>query len=495
VKRSCILAIDQGTTNTKALLVDANGALVARGSSPLAIHFPQPAWVEQDPGEQWRSVLAAVDLCIQKAGPIQIAGVGISNQRETALVWDRRTGQAVAPAIVWQCRRSAPFCESLRAQGYEALLHERTGLGIDPLFSASKLRWLLDHIPNGQARAEAADLCAGTVDSWVLWNLTGGRVHACDATNASRTQLFDLRGLNWDDELLALFGIPRALLPRVYPSSNVFGETVANGPIPDGIPIGSLVGDSHAALFGHGAYQPGTAKATYGTGSSLMTLSAGAVPSAHGLSTTIAWWQGSLPSYALEGNITMTGGAMQWTGDFLRLAGGAIDAAALATELADSEGVYVVPAFAGLGAPHWRADARGLITGLTQGSSAAHLARATLESIAYQVRDVFDAMEADVGRSLPCLLADGGASANDQLMQFQADILGKPIRRNLSADLSAIGAAKLAGLALGFWPSLKSLEDLPVNQETFSPMMAESRRWHLYNGWQQAVAMATKGNR
>jgi len=490
MQRKFILAIDQGTTNTKVLLLDHRGNIAARSSRPLAISFPQPAWVEQDAGTLWTSVAEAVDDCLARAGNPELAAIGVSNQRESVVVWDRRTGQPAAPCVVWQCRRSADFCEDLRLRGLEPLLRERTGLAIDPLFSASKVRWLLDHIPDGQRRAEQGDLCAGTVDSWVLWHLTGGAVHACDATNASRTQLLNLRRVAWDADLLGIFGVPRQALPEVRCSSAVFGESVAIGRLPAGVPIASLIGDSHAALFGHAAFRPGAVKATYGTGTSLMTLTDGPALSNAGLSTTIAWWRGAAATYALEGNILVTGGAVQWLGEFLRLEDPARDAAALAREASGTDGLYLVPAFVGLGAPYWNAQARGLITGLTRGTTAAQVARATLESIAYQVRDVFDAMRADVAVELPELMADGGASQNDSLVQFQADILGCPVIRNLSTDLSAVGAAWLAGLGVGFWATPEDLEALPRPEDRFEPRMPEAERQARYAGWQEAVARA-----
>ena len=490
MQRKFVLAIDQGTTNTKVLLLDHRGKIAARASRPLSISFPQPAWVEQDAQSLWASVAEAIDDCLAQAGSPELAAIGITNQRESVVAWDRRTGQPAAPCVVWQCRRSAGFCEDLRRRGLEPLLRERTGLAIDPLFSASKARWLLDHIPDGQPKAEQGDLCLGTVDSWVLWNLTGGALHACDATNASRTQLLNLRRVEWDADLLAIFGVPCQALPEVRRSSAVFGESVAMGRLPAGVPIASLIGDSHAALFGHAAFRPGAVKATYGTGSSLMTLTDGPVLSNGGLSTTIAWWQGAGATYALEGNILVTGGAVQWLGEFLRLEDPARDAAVLACEASDTAGLYLVPAFVGLGAPYWNAQARGLITGLTRGTTAAQVARATLESIAYQVRDVFDAMRADVAVELPELMADGGASQNDSLMQSQADILGRPVVRNLSTDLSAIGAAWLAGLAIGFWASLQELDALPRSEDRFEPRMPEPERQARYSGWREAVARA-----
>lgn len=485
-----ILAIDQGTTNTKALLVDSQGTILARAARPLSVQCPKPAWVEQDPLALWNSVREAIDDCLDRAGRPRPAAIAITNQRESVIVWNRRTGQPEGPCVVWQCRRSAPFCAGLRRCGWEGLLRARTGLTIDPLFSASKARWLLDHIPDGSLRAEQGELCLGTVDSWVLWNLTGGAVHACDMTNASRTQLFNIRRLAWEDELLEIFGIPAAALPEVKPSSAIYGECVRLGNLPAGAPIASLIGDSHAALFGHAAFRPGSVKATYGTGSSLMTLTGAPVDSAGGLSTTIAWARGQAAEYALEGNISVTGGAVQWFGEFLGRAEPAASVAALAEEVPDTGGVYFVPAFVGLGAPHWNDGARGLITGLTRGIRAAHVARAALEAIAYQVRDVFDLMEAESGRELPALLADGGASQNDTLMQFQADILGRPVVRSSSAELSAVGAAWLAGLASGVWTSLEELENLPRPVRRFEPRMPASQRNILYEGWRRAVARA-----
>ena len=482
-----ILAIDQGTTNTKVLLVDQTGTVRAGASRPLAIDFPQPGWVEQDARDLWDSVAQAMDGCLAQAGGAEIAAVAITNQRESVVVWDRRTGDPAGPCITWQCRRTAPYCQELRARGLEASIRERSGLPVDPMFSASKARWLLANIPDGTARAAAGELCIGTVDSWLLWNLTGGAVHATDVSNASRTQLFNLRQCRWDEELLTLFGIPAACLPEVHASSGISGSTTRRGKLPAGVPVASLIGDSHAALFGHAAFAPGAVKATYGTGSSLMTPIDLPIPSAHGLSTTIAWAESSHMRYALEGNITNTGGAMQWLADFLGLAGGAEDAAALAATVPDAGGAYLVPAFAGLGAPHWDAGARGLLCGLTRGATAAHVARATLDSIAYQVRDVFEALRQDAALPTTALFADGGASRNNLLMQFQADILACPVIRSSSADLSAIGAAWLAGLAVGYWKSLEELEALPRETARFEPKMSDGHRARLVAGWHEAL--------
>lgn len=484
-----ILAIDQGTTNTKVLLLDQTGLIVSRASRPVETSFPQPGWVEQDGTALWRTTAAAINDCLASAGCPEVYAVGVTNQRESVLAWSRSTNQPLGPCIVWQCRRTAPQCAALRERGLQDLIASRTGLTIDPLFSATKARWLIDNVPGARERAASGDLCIGTVDSWILWNLTGGAVHATDTSNASRTQLFNLRSGSWDPELLDLFGIPAGTLPRLGSSSGVRGRTTEIERLSGGIPIASLIGDSHAALFGHSAGRHGAVKATYGTGSSLMTLVDGPVISRTGLSTTVAWSIEGRIAYALEGNITVTGGAVDWLG---RVLGGtsAQGVAALAATVSDSDGVYVVPAFAGLGAPYWDDGARGLISGLTRGTTAAHVARATVEAIAYQVRDVFDAMETDTGGRPPALHADGGGSSNDSLMQFQADLLGRTVVRNRSTDLSAIGAAWLAGLATGVWTSTGDLEGLAPNTDRFEPAMAETKREGLYAGWREAVARA-----
>jgi glycerol kinase len=505
-----ILAIDQGTTNTKALLIALSGRILARGSQPTAITYPQPGWVEQDALEIWRCTCAAIEQCLAGIDRPNLAAVAISNQRETALVWDRATGQPVGPAVVWQCKRSAPFCNELKARGLEPLLQERTGLQVDAMFSASKIRWLLDHIPDGRARAAQGELCAGNIDSWLLWNLTGGQVHATDVTNASRTQLMGLRSLDWDAEVLDIFGIPRQLLPTIRPSSYVYGETIPTGALPGGLPIASLIGDSHASLYGLGGFRPGSIKATYGTGSSLMMPIARPVISGHGLSTTVAWGLGpstaaadnaasaqdanparlihSVVTYALEGNIYATGAAVQWVGELLGLTDPGPEVEKLACSVEDTAGVYFVPALAGLGAPHWSDSARGLITGLTRGATGAHLARAAVEAMAYQVRDVFDAMQADAGAPLRTLLIDGGASRNNLLLQFQADLLDCEVLRSTSSDVSPLGAAFLAGLAAGVWANEAEIEALVPPRDRFTPQMSEAQRAALYAGWQAAVA-------
>lgn len=480
-----ILAIDQGTTNTKAILVNQKGEVVMQASRPVDIQFPKPAWVEQNANVIWQSVKDAINDCLQQANNPKLAAIGITNQRESILAWERSTGKAIGPVITWQCRRSAPFCEILREKNLAATLQEKTGLTIDPLFSASKARWLLENTSNGKQRAENGELCIGTVDSWVLWNLTGGKVHACDVSNASRTQLLNLHTLQWDDELLTIFDIPKAALPDVKNSSHPFGESINISTLPSGIPITSLIGDSHAALFGQAGFEGGSVKATYGTGSSLMTPTSTVKPSQKGLSSTIAWSLDKV-TYALEGNISVTGSAVQWLEQILEIDTGQLTH--LARQVDSTEGLYLVPAFVGLGAPHWDDKARGLISGITRGSSRAHLCRAMLESIAYQIRDVFDAMKSEANANLNVLLADGGGSRNDWLMQFQADILGVPVLANSSADLSALGTAYLAGLQVGVWKDTAEIASLPRRLERYEPKISEAKQEELYSGWQEAVS-------
>jgi glycerol kinase len=485
---SFILAIDQGTTNTKALLVDSDGAIIHRASAPLRLIHPQPDFVEQDPLQIWQSVLDAAGKCIARSQ--DIAGIAISNQRETILAWERSTGNPIANAIIWQCRRAAPICDRLRANGHEQLLRNRTGLGIDPLFSAAKLTWLLENTPGLRERAATGEICFGTVDSWLVFKLTEGRIHACDLSNASRTQLLNLDTQQWDTELLSIFGVPCAALPQLKPSSNIFGECSAIPPL-RGVPIVSTIGDSHAALAAHGSYTPGTIKATYGTGSSLMTLTPTLdTATSAKLARTIAWSVQGNTQYALEGNISMAGSAIQWLGEFLRLPNPVHDVAALAASVPNAAGVHFVPAMLGLGAPHWDTSARGIISGLGSTSTTAHLARAAIESIAFQVRDVFGAMEEEAEIHLPSLHADGGATGNDTLMQFQADMLGRPVLRSRVEDLSAVGAAWLGGMTLGWWPSLSALEKIPQQADTFSPQLSASERDTRYTAWRLAIARA-----
>jgi glycerol kinase len=491
-----IAALDQGTTNTKALLLDEKGQVVYRASRPVQISFPRPAWVEQDATEIWDTARAVLEECFSACGNGDIAAIGIANQRESVIAWRRETGVPEAKCISWQCRRGAEICGDLRAKNMDAAIFAKTGLRIDPLFSASKLAWLLANDSELRRLAEHGGVRAGTVDSWLIWNLTGGRVHATDLSNASRTQLFHLRDLQWDTELLSEFGIPLALLPSVQPSNAFFGETVGTGKIPAGIPILSAMGDSHAALFGHAAFHPGMLKATYGTGSSLMTpVSA---PALHDdrVATTVAWGlQDQPPQYALEGNISATGAAVQWAGEFLRLPNPVSDLSRLALETPDSGGVFFVPALVGLGAPHWDENARASISGLSRSSTAPHLARAALESIAFQVRDVLEAIESVSNTRVPVLLADGGATGNAQLMRIQADIIGRPVVASASADLSAQGAGWMAGLGCGFWRTLDELAAIPQPVERYEPQMPESAREELYAQWKEAVSQVLAGSK
>ncbi len=481
-----VLAIDQGTTNTKAILVDADGAVVAQASRPMGIEYPRPGWVQQDASELWRTVRECIDEVLEAADAPTLRAIGISNQRESAVAWERASGMPIGPVVSWQCRRSVDLCDRLRGAGRADEIAARTGLPLDPGFTAGKWRWLLDQAPDGIARAAAGEIGLGTVDSWVLWNLSGGAAHATDASNASRTQLMDLATVDWDPWLAEAFGIPITALPEIRPSSAHFGTTVALGALPDGVPIGSLVGDSHAALFGHAGFDAGSIKATYGTGSSLMMPTPTRPTSDAGLAATVAWGLDHTV-YALEGNINVTGAAVQWLADFVGLAGPA-SVAELARRTPSSDGIYLVPAFVGLGAPHWDDQARGLISGLTRGSSLAQLARAAIESIAYQVRDVFDAMQGSSDSPLHVLLADGGVTRNEQLMQFQADILGVPVQRNNTAELSAMGAAYLAGLATGVWASTADIATLPRSVDRFEPTMSAAQRDQLHDGWRAAVA-------
>lgn len=483
-----ILAIDQGTTNSKVSIVNSAGQVVYESSRPVQIRYPQPGWVEQEPAELWETVREAMQEALQSSHPASLAAVAVTNQRESVLVWERSSGKPLGPCVTWQCRRSVSHVARLRADGLEARVHDKTGLTLDPMFSAGKARWLLDQIPDGQNRAEAGELCFGTVDAWMLWNLTGGAVHACDVTNASRTQLFNLHTLDWDDELVEIFGIPRAMLPKVHPSGEIYGSTIPDGLLPGGIPIAAMIGDSHGALFGHAGFERGAIKATYGTGSSLMMPMSTPVFSKHGLSTSIAWgYQGT--TYALEGNIYVTGAGVQWLYQFLGLTT-PDEIEALAKRVSGNEGLYFVPALVGLGAPYWDANARGLLVGITRGTTAGHAARAALEAIAYQIHDVFVAMQSETGQPLTQLMADGGATRNDFLMQFQADILNVPVVRSRASDLSALGAAYLAGLTTGVWKSLDEVSGLSRPHDRFEPNMPADTRARLLSGWQDAVHRA-----
>lgn len=481
-----ILAIDQGTTNTKALALDAAGRIVATASVPMAVDYPRPGWAEQSPIAIWESVRTAIAEVVAKTGP-DMDALAISNQRETVVVWDATTGEPVSPAILWQCRRTAERCAELREFGHAPLIEEQTGLGLDPLFPAAKIGWVLDDLRGAHARADAGEFVAGTIDSWLLWNLTGGKVHATDHSNASRTQLFDTRRLEWSADLAVIFGLPLAMLPEVRPSDSHFGDVSAGATaLKAGTPIHAMIGDSHAALYGHGVRAPGTMKATYGTGTSLMTLTEGRITSHHGLSSTIAWstTDGGV-AYAIEGNISVSGQAAAFMGEMLGLTSAA-DVAALAATVPDSNGVAFVPALVGLGAPHWAPDARGIVSGLSLGTKPAHLARAALDAIAFQVADVFSAVEQDLGQTIGGFRADGGAAANDALMQFQADILGRPVVRGSAVELSAIGAMMMAAHGMG-----RAITPTDAASETrFTPAMTATTRDAALRGWHDAVGRA-----
>ena len=451
--RRFILALDQGTTGSRAIVVDPDGAVRGGGYVELPQHYPKPGWVEHDAGEIWETTTQAIGQALDAARitAAEIAAVGITNQRETAMLWERASGRPVHRAIVWQCRRTAPLCERLKAEEHEALFRHKTGLMLDPYFSGTKIRWLLDEVPGAAQRAERGELCFGTVDSWLLWRLTGGAVHATDPTNASRTLCFDIRTLRWDEGLCKILGVPVAILPEVRPSAGAFGETAA-GVLPAGIPVTGIAGDQQSALFGQCCFEPGMAKNTYGTGCFIL-LNTGPRPvaSEHGLLTTVAWQIGGATTYALEGSVFIGGAVVQWLRDGLGIIGTAAESEALAESVADAGGVYLVPAFTGLGAPYWDPYARGALVGLTRGTTKAHIARAALEAIAYQNRDVLDAMAKDSGAPLAALRVDGGAAANNFLCQFQADVLNVEVLRPAVTETTAMGAAFLAGVGAGLW--------------------------------------------
>jgi glycerol kinase len=483
-----VLAIDQGTTGSRAIVYDRRGREVASAYEEFPQHFPRPGWVEHDPEEIWRSVDRTVQKVLRSVDGRSIAAVGITNQRETTVVWDRKTGRPVSNAIVWQCRRTAGRCHELNQDGETvALVRQRTGLPVDAYFSATKLEWLLGR-GGRKARARSGRLAFGTTDAWVLWKLTGGRRHATDCTNASRTMLFDIDKRRWDDDLLYLFGIPEAVLPEVLPSRGEFGRTAGTGRLPAGIPITGIAGDQQAALFGQACFEPGTIKTTYGTGA-FIVLNTGRrrVDSLNGLITTLACGPDGKPVYALEGSVFVAGAAVQWLRDQLGLLRTSAESAALAGSARDNGGVYFVPAFVGLGAPYWDPEARGTIVGLTRGTTGPHLVRAALEAMAYSTRDVFELMVRESGLALAELRADGGAAANDFLCRFQAGILGVPVVRPRTVETTALGAAYLAGLGAGFWSGTDELGRFWAAERTFRPAMARGRAEKLYLGWQAAV--------
>jgi glycerol kinase len=480
-----ILALDQGTTSSRSILFDASGNIAAVAQREFRQYYPRPGWVEHDAYEIWNTQLATAREAMTSSGarPEDIAAIGITNQRETAVIWDRRTGAPIHNAIVWQCRRTTDVCEQLRADGLEKEFKQRTGLVIDAYFSGTKVKWLLDHVEGARERAARGELCFGTIDSWLLYKLTG--VHATDVTNASRTLLFNIHDRQWDPMILETLDIPVEILPEVRPTSHVFGSSTVLG---GDIPVASLVGDQQSALFGQAAFQPNDCKNTYGTGCFLlMNTGKETVTSQHGLLTTIAWGIGDTITYALEGSVFVGGAVIQWLRDELKLISSAAESEAVAAETPDSGGVHIVPAFVGLGAPHWDMRARGTITGLTRGTGRAHLVRAALEAIAFQSADVVRTMEADTGGHIPRLRVDGGASANNLLMQYQADLLGIPVERGQTLETTALGAAFLAGLATGFWPDSGALKQIWKLDRVFEPQWDKARREAAFSGWEEAI--------
>lgn len=496
-----ILSIDQGTTSTRAILFDEAGDEVRISQKEYTQHYPKPGWVEHDANEIWLTVLATMADCVLTAGvaPSQVAGIGITNQRETTVVWDKKTGMPIYNAICWQSRQTAEICDTLEEGGHAAVIRQKTGLVIDPYFSGTKVRWILDHVEGAQARAEAGELAFGTIDSWIVWKLSGGAAHITDVTNASRTMLFDIHTLAWDEELLQILNIPQAMLPEVRSSSEVYAHTAVYHFFGEEVPIASVIGDQQAALFGQRCFDKGMAKNTYGTGCfALMQTGDAPVTSDNGLITTIAWGLDGKVQYCLEGSVFVAGSVIQWLRDGLEMIRTSAESEPLATTVEDTQGMVIVPAFVGLGAPHWDDEARGSIFGLTRGVTKAHFVRACLESIAYQTTDIMRAMQADSGLPLEVLRVDGGASANAFLMQFQADVLNVPVERSPIQETTALGAAYLAGLAVGLW---ESKEDLPIPHEKhsakgktskaaqcFTPKMEEEKRDALLRRWKRAVA-------
>ena len=483
-----ILSLDQGTTSSRAVIFDHAGSVVSMAQQEFRQIFPKPGWVEHDAQEIWATQSNVMTQAVQRAGltATDIAAIGITNQRETTVLWDRRTGQPVCNAIVWQDRRTAGVCDRLRARGLAAMIRKKTGLVIDAYFSGTKLQWMLKNVPGAMARAKAGDLAFGTVDSWLVWNLTGGRQHITDPSNASRTMLFNIRTGEWDAELLKLLGIPRAVLPEVRSSSEIYGESnVLGAPVP----IAGIAGDQQAALFGQACTKPGMVKNTYGTGC-FMLMNTGTTPiaSRNQLLTTVAWKIGGRTEYALEGSIFIAGAVVQWLRDGLGILGSSSEVEALAARVPDTGGVYLVPAFAGLGAPHWDQYARGLLAGVTRGTTAAHVARAALEGIAYQVADVLRAMESDARIRLKELRVDGGAAVNNLLMQFQADLLGVPVVRPKVTETTALGAAYLAGLAVGYWKNPAEIAAQWQTDRRFAPVMKAAARKDLMAGWSRALS-------
>lgn len=487
-----VMALDAGTTSNRAIIFDVDSKIVGVAQKEFTQHFPQPGWVEHDAEEIWSSMHEVMREALEQSGLVasDIAAIGITNQRETAVVWDRATGRPIYNAIVWQSRQTADICEDLKRQGLVDEFKEKTGLVIDAYFSGTKVKWILDHVEGARARAEKGELAFGTIDTWLLWKLTGGKEHKTDYSNASRTLMFNIKTLEWDDALLKHLTVPKSLLPEVRPSSEVYGHTVPSV-IGASVPVAGMAGDQQSALFGQNCFLPGEAKNTYGTGCFLlMNTGTDICMSKNGLVTTIAWGLDGKVEYALEGSIFVGGSAIQWLRDGLRLVDSAPDSEWVAKKVPDAGGVYMVPAFVGLGAPYWDMNARGMIIGLTRGTTKAHIVRATLDSLAYQTRDVLGAMEADSGNRLAALKVDGGAVANNLLMQFQADLLGVPVDRPQITETTALGAAYLAGLATGVWASKEELKKSWQLDTRFTPALDKKDADKLYKGWRKAVKHA-----
>jgi glycerol kinase len=485
----CVLAIDQGTTGTTALLLDASVRVLASHNVEFPNHYPQPGWVEHDTSEIWTSVKQAVQGALEAAGPVTIRAIGITNQRETLLFWNKETGEPIHRALVWQDRRTSQMCAELKSQGLEETVRAKTGLVLDPYFSGTKAKWLLDHVPGARAAAEAGEILFGTIDTWLAWRLCG--VHATDPSNASRTLMFNIHTMDWDDDLLGMLDIPRACLPRIADNAEVLGHTRGLNFLADGVPIAGMAGDQQAALFGQACFELGAAKCTYGTGAFvLMNTGKSPVPSQHGLLTTVAWRLKGETTYALEGSAFIAGAAVQWLRDGLGVIDTAPQIEALARSVPDSGGVVFVPALVGLGAPHWRPTARGLISGITGGTTKAHLARAVLEGVALQVGDILVAMSQDASTPIAELKVDGGAARNDLLMQLQADILQTVCVRPTVLETTALGSAFLAGLGVGFWESTDAIVKAWTKDSTFTPDMGDDDRTQLRAAWAEAIAKA-----
>jgi glycerol kinase len=485
-----ILSLDQGTTSSRAILFNKKGEIVHSAQKEFTQHFPKPGWVEHNANEIWGSILAVIAACLAESSvkPEQVAGIGITNQRETAVVWDKATGQPVYNAIVWQSRQTTEICEELKAKGYDQLFRDKTGLLIDSYFSGTKVKWILDNVEGAREKADRGELLFGTIDTWLIWKLSGGKVHVTDYSNASRTLMFNIHELKWDEELLDILTVPASMLPEVRQSSEIYGETVDYHFFGCNVPIAGVAGDQQAALFGQACYEKGMVKNTYGTGCfMLMNTGEQAVKSENGLLTTIAWGINGKVEYALEGSIFVAGSAIQWLRDGLRMFKDAAESEKYAQSVTSTDGVYVVPAFVGLGTPYWDSEVRGAIFGLTRGTTKEHFVRATLESLAYQTKDVLTSMEADSGISLKSLRVDGGAVANDFLMHFQSDILNVPVERPVIKETTALGAAYLAGLAVGYWESQEEIATQWNMDRSFTPDMVEEVRENLYTGWKKAI--------